>query len=614
MGVINTATPESSLTADYVGRRIYRATPGQPFRLIGEIDKTATTFTDNGAVPAQSKTILRSDSKFADGASFRRGGRDAVLIVDPGMVVKMASSRIELEMGTTMIAEGTLGSEVVFTSVSDDRFGAGGSFDTNDNADIASGDQDGERGDWGGLYAGPLSRLSVDRARIANAGGVTGLVGTTGAFNAVEIHQAEARVANTRFEKIANGQGGATTDVREGRGPNEPAVIYVVASQPILVSNRFDGRDDTDNVTAVGQTTDMAAININVDSLNAAYVTDSGRQTGAVDIFPGTIGNQGPLIRDNRMSSIPLNGMVVREQTLTTESVWDDTDMVHILRGEIRVPNFHTFGGLRLESSNDESLVVKLLGDTAGFTATGTPLDINDRIGGRVHIVGTPGFPVILTSLNDSSVGAGFDLQGLPLTATTNTASSGGLTVGPEVNNGTRIDNDVPNNIAGFFEVTPSRGGEIISSRVTMDANTGLVANQDFIFNFINYIDLGSNGQGVNLGSSTITMQPTLVSPDLVASEGTFVGNNNATVRWRVETSLANGDPRAVNKIFLSSDSPLGNMRLINYLDQDVLGAGGDILVPRGTPGNADFRLFTLDNAGELGSRKAVSIKRLLAC
>jgi len=124
--------------------------------------------------------------------------------------------------------------------------------------------------------------------------------------------------------------------------------------------------------------------------------------------------NQGPLIRDNQIGGNEINGMIVRGGVLTTQGVWDDTDVVHVVFDEIIVPDFHTYGGLRLESGAAESLVVKFLGQNAGLTASGRPLDIKDRIGGSLQIVGRAGFPVVLTSLNDSSVGAGFQPNGLP--------------------------------------------------------------------------------------------------------------------------------------------------------------------------------------------------------
>ena len=71
-----------------------------------------------------------------------------------------------------------------------------------------------------------------------------------------------------------------------------------------------------------------------------------------------------------------------------------DAGIAHVVLDQtIYVPDFHTYGGLRLESSGTESLVVKLQGTDAGFTTTGQPLDITDRIGGILQIIGQPGFP-----------------------------------------------------------------------------------------------------------------------------------------------------------------------------------------------------------------------------
>ena len=103
---------------------------------------------------------------------------------------------------------------------------------------------------------------------------------------------------------------------------------------------------------------------------------------------------------------------------MLTESVWDDTDIVHVVFDKITVTNLHTFGGLRFESSPTESLVVKFAGPNSGLSATGSLLDIDDRVGGMLHIIGQPGHPVVLTALNDDSVGAGFDPVGRPQTDT----------------------------------------------------------------------------------------------------------------------------------------------------------------------------------------------------
>ncbi len=167
-------------------------------------------------------------------------------------------------------------------------------------------------------------------------------------------------------------------------------------------------------------------ISINANAMQAVVYNDPGRATGPIFSRPlfGTddpnatteyANNSGPLVRNNRLANNGFNGMEIRGATLTTETIWDDTDIVHIVRNEIIVPNLHTFGGLRLQSTSRESLVVKLDGPNAGFTASGSEAEIDDRVGGTVEIIGTPGRPVILTSLYDNSVGAGFQPDGTPL-------------------------------------------------------------------------------------------------------------------------------------------------------------------------------------------------------
>src|SRR5690606_35357580 len=73
----------------------------------------------------------------------------------------------------------------------------------------------------------------------------------------------------------------------------------------------------------------------------------------------------------------------------------------------------------------DESLVVKL-GSAAGLTAMGRPLDITDRIDGTLQIIGAPGFHVVMTSIQDDTVGAGFDPNGRALVDTNNNGPSVG--------------------------------------------------------------------------------------------------------------------------------------------------------------------------------------------
>ena len=330
---------------------------------------------------------------------------DARLEIDPGVIVKLSGARIEAEFSSQLIAEGTEAHPVIFTSLLDDTFGAGGAFDTTGN-----GGATGTAGDWGGLYFSPASTGSIDHALIAYGGGPTAIRSDTGFdnFNAVEIHQADVRIANSTLRDNDDGLAGST---RNGRGDNRSTVIFVRGAQPTLLNNVIrDNRDDAGRA--------IAAISIDVNSLTAQQQSDIGRATGTLDAFGEHDDNYGPLIRANQLANNDINGLVVRGGTLTTESVWDDTDIVHVVFDEIVVDNYHTMSGLRLQSGAEESLVVKLQGSSAGFTASGVALDIDDRIGGTVQVVGSADYPVVLTSLYDNTVGAGLDPAGNPLLET----------------------------------------------------------------------------------------------------------------------------------------------------------------------------------------------------
>ncbi len=417
-GVPSAATPTIILTdtsvqlqrlpqagGDFVSRRLWRSVDGGNFELVARLDGDTTTYTDTGA---NLGAVLANPNA----TQLQRGRYDGRLQIDPGIVVKTAGARIEAGIGAQIIAEGTAENPIIFTSRFDDTYGAGGTFDTNRDGTGTNP----SAGNWGGLVARHLSKLSLDNVFVAYGGGVASVSGGFAGFNAVEVHQAEARIANSRFTMNASGQGGSSHFSRDGRGPNDQSVIFVTGSQPVIVDNVF-----LDN-----SVTNTAAISINANAMNTDSVVDHGRQTGPADRVTVGYGNRGPLVDGNLLAGNGINGLRVRGQTLTTESVWDDSDIVHVLQSEIIVPDFHTFGGLRLQSRSDESLVVKLEGNGAGFTALGRPLDITDRIGGTLQIIGAPGFPVVLTSLADDSVGAGFDPTGRALVDTNNDGNSVG--------------------------------------------------------------------------------------------------------------------------------------------------------------------------------------------
>lgn len=330
------------------------------------------------------------------------------LKVDPGTIIKLDGARIETQFGAQLIAEGTASNRVIMTSLLDDKYGAGGTFDTPSNGAIgAPSNVLPGAGNWGGLYFAPTSSANFEYALVSYGGGSTSVEGGFDNFNAVEIHQADVRIANSIIENNAGGAGGT----RAGRGTNAAATIFTRFSHPVLLNN-------------VIRNNAAAAVSMDVTSLGYQDQNDTGRTTGRINLLGDFTSNQGPLVSGNRLLSNGINGMLVRGGPLTTEGVWDDTDIVHVVQSEIVIPDHHTFSGLRLESNPTQSLIVKLQGATAGFTADGRPLDIEDRIGGTLQVMGRPGYPVVFTSLNDDSVGAGFDPSGKPMRDTNNNGNA----------------------------------------------------------------------------------------------------------------------------------------------------------------------------------------------
>lgn len=411
-----------SATGSYTGRNLYRSTAGGvgPYTLVGQLDRSATKFTDNGTNLSRILAPL---------ASRNRARTDARLSVDPGVILKLEGARIEAEIGTQFIAEGESGRPVIFTSRLDDRYGTSGTvlnlvrdagkagtFDTNNDDNNVPAEAQPSPGNWGGVYVGQLGSVSIDRAQINYGGGIIPVGSNFAGFNPIEIHQATGRISDTVFENNASGVGGTADAYREGRFPNSAGTIFVRSAQPVILNNTFKNN--------IG-----AGININAEALNSTAIVDLGRSTGLAERELSYLDNQGPFIRFNQFGGNTLNGMRVRGETVKTQGVWDDTDIVHIVLDEIYIPDTQHYGGIRLESRSTESLVIKL-DDTfgpAGFVVNGYPLDIVDRIGGSLQIVGQAGQPVVLTSLKDDTVGAGFDTFGVPLRDTNNDGPSVGV-------------------------------------------------------------------------------------------------------------------------------------------------------------------------------------------
>ncbi|MCX7423830.1 MAG: hypothetical protein NT013_30420, partial [Planctomycetia bacterium] len=457
--------------------RIALAPDGQP---VDKLDVRGrfndTDLTHVISQPLQITGNAGGASNFSGVLTARPGGR---LQVDPGVVVKLSKARIEGERGSSqLIAEGTTSLPVIFTSLQDDRYGgASGTFDSSSNGFKTFAGNTPAKGSWGGLFFGQGSRINVDQAYIAYGGGSVPIAGADANFAAIEVHEADLRLTNTTFEFNANGADGST---RNARTNNDGSVVFVKGAQPIIINNTFHNNDGS-------------VISIDANAMKAVNIKDTGHSTGAADVYDQFADNQGPLVRLNRMANdiagfSGVLGMEVRAAEITAESVWDDTDIVHVVEsGIFTIDNIHSVGGLRLQSATDASLVVKL-GAGAGFNigdpdkntnntidkpTDDGPLEIDDRIGGTMQVIGAPGFPVVMTSLFDDSVGASLDTRGFPQTDT----NGDGIDI---VNNttGARTPDGLDDNTdLAFTGTQPAAGnwGEILFNKYAHDRSVVVV-------------------------------------------------------------------------------------------------------------------------------------------
>lgn len=215
--------------------RIYRSPANGTYVQVPYTANVLTTFIDDGTDVIPQFTLPSNLDRYAA----RLDGR---LVIDAGTIVKSQGSRIELSNGGQLIAEGSAGNSIVFTSFLDNRYGAGGTFQTSSsrNSDVST-------GNWGGIYVGPTSSASIDHAVIAYGGGTTRIEGGFADFNAVEVRQGDLRLTNSTIENNAAGSSTSTVADRAGRGSNASWVLsmfWVLSQSSLEIRFRAMKRSD----------------------------------------------------------------------------------------------------------------------------------------------------------------------------------------------------------------------------------------------------------------------------------------------------------------------------------------------------------------------------------
>jgi len=126
--------------------------------------------------------------------------------------------------------------------------------------------------------------------------------------------------------------------------------------------------------------------------------------------------------------------------------------------------------------------------------------------------------------------------------------------------------------------------------------------NVQFIYSYKAYY---SKDNGANETALTVPAGAPATVSNTIVNTGTFVGNNG-NVDFVCESWIPAGEMNFYQKWTFKSANPFGTLRFYQYLDEDVLGSGGDLLVPIGSFSDGTLKLYTIDEATRIGTYHSV--------
>jgi hypothetical protein len=160
------------------------------------------------------------------------------------------------------------------------------------------------------------------------------------------------------------------------------------------------------------------------------------------------------------------------------------------------------------------------------------------------------------------------------------------------------IDNDIALGTLGHWSVDVTEGGESRTAWLTANRfATGDVSDENVLYDYFTYIDTGSGG--VRLSASATYSN---LTDDTYTSGGSFVGSTGNTINWTAVSSIADGDTvMYTNFSFEAAQGALGDIRLFQYMDEDIQGYSDDVFFTRGSVAGGDLELYTVDNVEVYG-------------
>ncbi len=163
--------------------------------------------------------------------------------------------------------------------------------------------------------------------------------------------------------------------------------------------------------------------------------------------------------------------------------------------------------------------------------------------------------------------------------------------VAPQIASAVVIDNDVASGSLGAWSVDVTTGGESREAQLTANRlASGDTYTEDVLYDYFTYIDTGSGGFRLS-GSG-----PVLTGDDEVTSTGSFIGSAGNTINWTAVSSIADNSQVMVNRFSFSAETgELGDLRLYQYMDEDIESVSDDVFFTRGSVAGNDLELFTVD-------------------
>jgi len=158
------------------------------------------------------------------------------------------------------------------------------------------------------------------------------------------------------------------------------------------------------------------------------------------------------------------------------------------------------------------------------------------------------------------------------------------------------ISNGVPLGSIGYYAIDITTGAQSRNGWIGTGTNQG---NVEFIFDYYPYYSINGSGGILFAGA------PGLTSSNTILTSGAFMGPNGQ-VNYHCTSRIPPGEMVLIQTWTFTSTNPFGNIRFIQYLDEDVFRVSDDVLVPLGSYFDNDLELYTIDDATRIGTFQSV--------